>query len=260
MTAELANRCAVITGGARGIGAAIARCLAREGARIVLADQLLGPLDETAASLEAEGAEVLVVRLDVRDRASVARALDAAVARFGTLDIIINNAGVGPIAEFFELTDEHWQLALSTNLLASFIVAQEGIRRMERKEGGRVVNIASLAAHTANSGQAAYAASKAGVLALTRAMAFELGRLGITVNAVSPGPIETDLSRQMLTSEARQAREQRIPLGRLGKVEEVAEVVAFLASPRAAYINGQVVVVDGGLLMGGIRTAMKKTP
>ena len=258
MVGELSGKTAIVTGGARGIGAATARCLAAGGAKIVVADMLAEQLEQTVVELRGIGAEAFGIQLDVRRRDAIAKALDDAVARFGSIDIIINNAGVGPIGDFLELTDEQWKLSLETNLLGSFILAQEGVRRMKHKEGGRIINVASLAAHTANSGQAAYAAAKAGLLAMTRAAAFELGPLGITVNAVSPGPIETDLLKLMLTDEARKAREERIPMGRLGTPTEVAEVIAFLASSRASYVNGQVIVVDGGLLMAGIRSEVGK--
>ena len=255
---ELAGKTAVITGGARGIGAAIAHLLGRRGAKLMLLDVLDGALAATVASLAAEGVEAIGHKVDVRRRSEVQHAMDAAIARFGSIDIVINDAATGPVAPFLELTDEQWSLALDTNLTGCFIVAQEGVRRMTQPAGGRVVNLASLAAYTANSNQAAYASAKAGVVALTRAMAFELGPRGITVNAVSPGPIATELLAGMLTQEAREAREIRIPVGRLGTPEEVAEVVAFLASPRAAYVNGIDVVVDGGLLMAGIRSRAAK--
>ncbi len=256
----LRGKTAVITGAARGIGAAISRSLGRRGVRVVLLDQIADQAEAMAHTLESEGIEAMGGYVDVRKREDVIRALDKAVGRFGAIDIAVNNAAVGPLAPFMQLTDAQWAASMDTNLTGTFVVSQEAVRRMPRHAGGRIINIASLAAHTANSSQAAYASAKAGVCALTRAMAFELAPEGITANAVSPGTIETELSRGMLTPEAREARERRIPLGRLGQVEEVSELVVFLASAYSSYITGQVVIVDGGLLMGGVRAPMGNPP
>lgn len=255
----LRGRQAFVTGAARGIGAAIAAELARRGARVGLLDRLPEVLGWPQAHTDIPADRVHCLQVDLRSREAVCKALDTLCAQLGPPDILVNNAAVGPLAPFLELSDEQWRETMDTNLGGYFVFAQEGVRRMARREGARVVNVASLAAYTANSNQSAYAASKAGVVALTRAMAFELGPSGMTVNAVSPGPIETDLLRGMLSQPARQARERRIPLGRLGTPQEVADVVAFLCTPAASFINGQDLVVDGGLLMAGIRVEAAAT-
>lgn len=249
----LHGRVAFVTGAARGIGAAIAAELARRGARVGLLDRLSDVLAWPGEHADVTADRVRCLQVDLRSREAVRKAIDTLCEQIGPPDILVNNAAVGPLAPFLELDDEQWRETLDTNLGGYFIFAQEGIRRMVRRDGARVVNVASLAAYTANSNQSAYAASKAGVVALTRAMAFELGPSGMTVNAVSPGPIETDLLRGMLSQSARQARQRRIPLGRLGTPREVADVVTFLCTPAASFINGQDIVVDGGLLMAGIR-------
>ncbi|MGE0502296.1 MAG: SDR family NAD(P)-dependent oxidoreductase [Rhizobiaceae bacterium] len=243
----------LVTGAARGIGRAVAQRLAMEGARLILFDRDAAGGRETAEMLTQSRATALPFEVDVADRSSIREALDAATSALGVPDILVNNAAVGKPAAFLDITDGDFEMMMAINVGGVFAVSQEVARGMARRGSGRIVNVASLAAHTANDNQAAYAASKGAVVAMTRVMAFELGRSGIAVNAVSPGPIDTELAATMLTPAARRAREERIPQGRLGLPEEVAAAVAFLASPDAAYINGTVLVVDGGLLHAGIR-------
>lgn len=253
-SARLTGRTALVTGAGRGIGRATALRLSSEGAAVVAVDVDAQGAQTTAEQARQAGGRAIAFPVDVTVRAEVRGVLAAAqAAGFGPVDLLVNNAAVGKTAPFLETTDADWQRMLSVNLTGTFVVAQEVARGMSDRGFGRIINIASLAAHTANSHQAAYAASKGAVVALTRVMAFELAPKGILVNAVSPGPIETELAASMLTPQARLERERRIPQGRFGEVADVAGVVAFLAGDDAAFINGSVIVVDGGLLISGIR-------
>lgn len=250
---RLGGKVAVVTGAARGIGRAAALRLASEGASVALIDFSPDACADTQRAISAAGGTARGYVADVTDRPAVHRVVTNITVELGAINILVNNAAIGRPALFLDISDANWNEIIGTNLGGIFIVGQEVARRMVESGSGRIVNVASLAAHTANDAQAAYAAAKGGVVALTRVMAFELARHGIAVNAVSPGPIDTELARTMLTAKARLTREQRIPQGRFGTPEEVAAAIAFLASPDAAYINGEVLVVDGGLLIAGVR-------
>jgi NAD(P)-dependent dehydrogenase (short-subunit alcohol dehydrogenase family) len=253
IAARFAGQVALITGGGRGIGQEVALRLAAEGARLAIFDMNLAGAEETCARVRKSGGEANAWGVDVTSRDAVAKAVKSAAAEFGSIDVLINNAGIGWRIPFLDMTDADWSKIINTNLTGYFIVGQEVARVMVAKKRGRIVNVASINAHIGTDHQAAYAASKGGIVALTRVMAFELAPLGVCVNAVSPGPIETDLSAMNLTPVTRRSREERIPQGRLGKPGELAAAIAFLASSDASYVNGTVLVVDGGLVSGGIR-------
>ncbi len=251
---RLTGETAIVTGGGQGIGKAVARRLAGEGAAVAILDVNAETGKAVAAELSAAGSRALFAQCDVRKRQEVRVTVDSIVQTFGGITILVNNAGIGRRAPFLELSDETWNAVLEVNLTGAFIVAQEVCRYMARAGRGSVVNLGSAAAHMAHSEQAVYSVSKAGLEALTRVMAFELAPAGVRVNAVSPGTIATEFLAGMLTPEARSAREQRIPAGRLGTPEEVADLIAFLVSSDSKYMTGSTIPLDGGLLSAGIRT------
>ena len=251
---RLAGEAALVTGGAQGIGLAAAVRLASEGAAVVIADVDADRADRAAAELAARGLAVTAVGCDVRDRQAVRAAVTLIAERHGTLTVLVNNAGIIRMAPFLDLADETWSEVLGVNLTGMFIAGQEAARVMALRQYGRIINMASVSARIAHSGQTAYAVAKAGIEAMTRAMAVELAPAGITVNAVAPGTIVTSFSGGSLTPEAVAERIRRIPLGKFGMPADVAGVVAFLASSDAAYVTGAVITVDGGLTIAGIRT------
>jgi NAD(P)-dependent dehydrogenase (short-subunit alcohol dehydrogenase family) len=251
-TGTLAGQAAIVTGGARGIGRAIAARFARDGADILIADIDGATGEATAAALREDASGMVAfVPADCANRADVGRVVDHALTTFGRLDIFMANAGIGSTVAFLDTTDEQWDRVLATNLRGAFIGVQVAGRAMRAAGGGRIVVTASTNAFWMETNLAAYNASKAGVLAMVRTAAMELAPYGITVNAVGPGLIATDLTREV-TDDPASARTylEQIPLGRFGAVDDVAGAVAFLVSPDAAWITGHLLVVDGGQTLG----------
>jgi NAD(P)-dependent dehydrogenase (short-subunit alcohol dehydrogenase family) len=253
LTKRLANEVAIVTGAARGIGRAVATRLASEGATVAILDVNGTGASEAAAALVAEGRPAIGIACDVRRREEVHNAIAAVVAQFGRVTTLVNNAGIVRRAPFIEITDEMWADVLGVNLTGAFVVAQETARVMIKQGGGRIVNMASVAARIAHGNLTVYSVSKAGLEALTRTMAFDLAPAGILVNAVAPGTIATGFALDPLSPSDRARRLQRIPIGRFGDAEEVAAAVAFLTSRDAGYMTGSVLTVDGGLITGGVR-------
>ncbi len=249
---RLENDVAIVTGAGRGIGTAIARRLAAEGARVVVAD-----LDETSArrladELCAKGSQAVAVAVDVGEPQQVQQLIGQTLSRFGQLDVLVNNAGIGLNRPFLETALEEWELQLRVNLTGTFLCGQAAARAMLKSGGGRIVNVASISGQRGGQGRAAYGAAKAGVILLTKVMAVELSPLGVRVNAVSPGPVDTDQSRSTHTPSTRQAYYDRIPARRYGEREEIAAAVAFLTSADASFVSGHVLNVDGGFNAAGL--------
>jgi 3-oxoacyl-[acyl-carrier protein] reductase len=242
----LAGRVAVITGGSRGIGAAIAGVLAEDGAAVVVSGRDEDRLEGAVKRLELEGATVVGVVADAATREGAERLVDTAKQRFGRLDVLVNNAGITRDALLVRMKDEDWDRVMEVNLRGAFLATRAASKLMIRQKSGRVINIASTAGAMGNAGQVNYSAAKAGLIGLTKAAARELAHWSILVNAVAPGLIETDMSAEMPEA-ARQALLGQIPLGRAGTAREVAEMVRFLAGDHATYITGQVFHVNGGL-------------
>ncbi|MBI3636969.1 MAG: 3-oxoacyl-[acyl-carrier-protein] reductase [Candidatus Rokubacteria bacterium] len=248
MTAELKDKVALVTGGSRGIGAAIATLLADVGASVVVSGRAADRLQATVKEIEGRGGTIAGVIGDVAKREDVDRLVDETKQRFGRLDVVVNNAGITRDTLIVRMKDDDWDQVLDTNLRGVFLVTRAAAKVMMRQKSGRIINIASTAGAMGNPGQANYSAAKAGVIGLTKASARELAHWSILVNAVAPGLIDTDMAAA-IPDAAKQALLAQVPLGRMGTGREVAEMVRFLAGDGAAYITGQVFHVNGGLYM-----------
>lgn len=248
MSASLKGRVAVVTGGARGIGRAMTRALAAAGAKVVVSGRNQEALDEACAEVVSAGGEAVAVQANVAVESEADRLAERTVEAFGKAEILVNNAGVTRDGLLLRMSDKDWDEVLDTNLKGAFHCTRAFARPMVRQRWGRIVNITSVIGLMGNAGQANYAASKAGLIGLTKAVAKELASRHITVNAVAPGFIDTAMT-EALSEKARDALMERIPLGRLGKPEDVAHAVLFLCSEEAGYVTGQVLTVDGGMVM-----------
>ena len=246
---NLAGRVALITGASQGIGHACALKLAASGATVALAARNREKLDQLVAQIAAVGGTAAAFPVDVSDEAQIKTAFKAAISQFGKIDILVNNAGITRDQLVMRMKRADWDAVLNTNLTSAYLAIQQVIGSMLKQRWGRIINITSVFGQTGQAGQANYAASKAGLIGLTMAMAREVASRNITCNAVSPGFIETAMTSGF-TDEFRQAALKMVPLGRTGTPQDVANAVAFLCSEEASYITGHVLNVNGGMLMG----------
>lgn len=246
---KLQQKAAIVTGSGRGIGRAIALALAREGARVAVTDINLENCSKVVNEIAGLGGKATAVRCDVSSRAEVDVMVKRAVAEFGRVDILVNNAGIVGFKPFLELTEAEWDKMISVNLKGQFLCAQAVAREMVKEKSGRIINIASISSggcQIAFPMIAHYTASKAGVLGLTKALALELAPYGISVNAISPGAVNTEIAES--SEEQKKATIARIPIGRIAEPEDIANLAVFLATPESDYITGADVVIDGGWL------------
>ncbi len=244
----LNDKVAIITGASRGIGRSIAVALAAQGVKVVASARNCELLESLVAEIKAQGGEAVAVVGDVAVEADANNLIQQAVATYGQVDSLVNNAGITRDGLLLRMKNEDWDAVLDTNLKGAFLCTRAVAKVMSKQRSGRIINISSVVGEMGNAGQANYCASKAGLLGLTKSVARELARRNVTVNAITPGYIVTDMTEEM-TDKAREAMTEQIPLGRLGEAEDVANAVLFLASDQSAYISGQVLGVNGGMYM-----------
>ena len=246
---SLKDKVALVTGASQGIGRATALTLAEAGAKVAIAARNTEKLASLASEIAAAGGEALAVPMDVADAAQVKTGFQQLLAKFGKLDILVNNAAITRDTLALRMKLEDWDAVLRTNLTGAHLCIQQALGAMLKQRGGRIINISSVVAETGNAGQANYVASKAGLIGLTRAIAVEVASRNITVNAIAPGFIATPMT-DPLSQELKDKMKSMIPLGRFGADRDVAAAIVFLASDEAGYITGQVLDVNGGLHMG----------
>ncbi len=245
----LENRVALVTGASRGIGRAIALELAKRGAAVIINyNSSAQSAAEVVAQIEAEGGKAAAFQADVSDFEQAGKLVKFAIDTFGKLDILVNNAGITRDGLIMMMKEDDWDAVLNTNLKSTFNCAKAAVRHMMRKRYGRIINIASVAGQMGNPGQTNYSASKAGQIGFTKALAREVASRNVTVNAIAPGFVDTEIL-DALPKETLEAALKLVPLGRMGTPEEIAHAVAFLADERSAYITGQTLGVDGGMAM-----------
>ena len=245
---ELDGKVALVTGGAQGIGRVISEELAGQGAHVILGDVNLEGAEKTAAELKQTGAKISAVRIDVSSSSDVQSAFDSIIKDYKPVDIVVNNAGITRDGLLVRMKEADWDLVLNINLKGSFLCSQQAAKQMMKQKSGAIVNIASIVGLMGNFGQANYSASKAGLIGFTKTLAREVAPRGIRANAIAPGFIDTEMTR-VLEESVREKLIEQIPLARLGEPEDVARCVSFLVSEKASYITGQVISVNGGMLM-----------
>jgi NAD(P)-dependent dehydrogenase (short-subunit alcohol dehydrogenase family) len=253
------GKSAVVTGGARGIGLAIAKALAREGAAVAIADLNAEGANTAAATIRHQGGRAIPVLVDVADPVSVAAMIDGVMKACGRIDILVNNAGIGGNTPFLQTSLEEWNKIIGVNLTGAFIVAQSVAREMAKSGGGKIVNIASLSGQRGGNGRAAYGAAKAGLELLTKVMAVELAEHNINVNNIAPGAIETEMAKFAHDPATRSAYHYLIPMTRYGIPEEIADAAVFLCSEESRYVHGHTLNVDGGFRAAGLMFGPGKT-
>lgn len=245
---ELKDKVALVTGGAQGIGKIVGEELARQGAHVVLGDVNLEGAEKSADEIRKNGGSASAVELNVTDAGAVQKCFDSVSKELKLVDILVNNAGITRDGLLMRMKEADWDLVLSINLKGSFLCSQQAVKQMMKQKSGSIVNVASIVGLMGNAGQANYSASKAGLIGLTKTTAREVASRGIRVNAIAPGFIDTAMT-QVLDEKIRERLIEQIPLARLGLPEDIANCISFLVSDRASYITGQVLSINGGMLM-----------